>query len=302
MIKIISAAILGLLLVSCGPPQDGHGTREYNNGTYVGEWKDGNMHGQGTFTSTKGTQYVGAWKHGKMHGEGTYTFASGNQYRGKWKNDSQWTGKEYDKDGNILSTITNGSNLLAVIEENVTNRLASGGADYDKGMAAYKSGDYSTALRYMRPLAEQGNADAQHNLGVMYGDGDGVPQDDKTTLKWWTLAAEQGRAKSQFNLGWLYERGDGVPQDYKTAVKWYTLAAEQGDADAQLNLGGMYGKGRGVLQDNIYAHMWVHIAASSGDTDASSYRDEIAKEMTPAQIEKAEKLARECVAKKYKGC
>jgi TPR repeat protein len=266
MIKIISAAILGLLLVSCGPPQDGHGTREYNNGTYVGEWKDGNMHGQGTFTSTKGTQYVGAWKHGKMHGEGTYTFASGNQYRGKWKNDSQWTGKEYDKDGNILSTITNGSNLLAVIEENVTNRLASGGADYDKGMAAYKSGDYSTALRYMRPLAEQGNADAQHNLGVMYGDGDGVPQDDKTTLKWWTLAAEQG------------------------------------DADAQLNLGGMYGKGRGVLQDNIYAHMWVHIAASSGDTDASSYRDEIAKEMTPAQIEKAEKLARECVAKKYKGC
>ncbi len=139
MIKIISAAILGLLLVSCGPPQDGHGTREYNNGTYVGEWKDGNMHGQGTFTSTKGTQYVGAWKHGKMHGEGTYTFVSGNKYIGESKNDSQWTGKEYDKDGNIISAITNGKEMLAVIEENVTNRLASKGSTEMNAIAGFLS-------------------------------------------------------------------------------------------------------------------------------------------------------------------
>ena len=84
MKKVIAAAILCLLLVSCGPPQDGHGTYEYNNGTYVGEYKDGNMHGQGTFTSTKGTQYVGAWKHGKMHGEGTYTWSSGSRYEGTY--------------------------------------------------------------------------------------------------------------------------------------------------------------------------------------------------------------------------
>ena len=97
------------------------------------------MHAQGTFTSTKGTQYVDAWKHGKMHGEGTYTFVSGNKYIGEWKNDSQWTGKEYDKDGNIISAITNGKEMLAVIEENVTNRLASKGSTEMNAIAGFLS-------------------------------------------------------------------------------------------------------------------------------------------------------------------
>ena len=60
---------------------------------------------------------------------------------------------------------------------------------------------------------------------------EGVPQDDKTAVKWWTLAAEQGDADAQNNLGFMYNNGRGVPQDDKTAVKWYTLAAEQGYAD-----------------------------------------------------------------------
>ena len=81
-----------------------------------------------------------------------------------------------------------------------------------------------------------------------------------------------------------------------------TLAAEQGHPHAQFVLGIMYDHGQGVPQGNMYAYMWWHIAASSGDKDASKYRDDIAKEMTPAQIEKAQKLARECVAKKYKDC
>jgi TPR repeat protein len=85
-------------------------------------------------------------------------------------------------------------------------------------------------------------------------------------------------------------------------VKWYRLAAEQGHADAQNNLGWMYGNGTGVIQDNVYAHMWFNIAASSGDEDASKNRDSVAKRMTPADISTAQKLARECVRKKYKGC
>jgi len=85
-------------------------------------------------------------------------------------------------------------------------------------------------------------------------------------------------------------------------VKWYTLAAEQGDARAQYNLGQMYRKGEGVSQDYVYAHMWANIAASNGDEDSGNLRDEVAKEMTPAQIENAEQLARECVRKEYKGC
>lgn len=107
---------------------------------------------------------------------------------------------------------------------------------------------------------------------------------------------------AQYNLALMYGNGEGVLQDDKTAVKWYTLAAEQGHASAQSNLGVMYGNGDGVLQDNLYAHMWWNIAASIGNEDASHNRDVIAKETTPADISKAQQLARECVAKNYKGC
>ena len=64
----------------------------------------------------------------------------------------------------------------------------------------------------------------------------------------------------------------------------------------------MYEYGEGVIQDNAYAHMWSNIAASNGDETAKTNRDMIAEQMTPAQIEEAQKLARECVAKEYKGC
>jgi TPR repeat protein len=101
----------------------------------------------------------------------------------------------------------------------------------------------------------------------------------------------------------MCDNGTGVTQDDKTAVTWYRLAAEQGDADAQSNLGVMYGIGKGVIQDYVYAHVWLSIAASSGEGgNASKNRDVIAKRMNPAQISKAQKLARECVRNKYKGC
>jgi TPR repeat protein len=176
------------------------------------------------------------------------------------------------------------------------------GADFDKGLAAYESGDFATALREWRPLAEQGNADAQFNLGVMYYKGRGVPKNYKTAVKWYTLAAEQGNASAQFYLGLMYRRGKGVPKNYKTALKWYTLAAEQGHAFAQFGLGIMYDHGQGVPQDPVYAHMWMQIAEASGYENASKNRNIVAKQMTATQIEKAQKLASECIAKKYKGC
>jgi uncharacterized protein len=175
-------------------------------------------------------------------------------------------------------------------------------ADFQKGFAAYQSGDFATALREWTPLAKQGNAAAQFNLGFMYDNGKGVPQDYKTAVKWYRLAAEQGDAGAQVNLGMRYKKGQGVIQDYKTAVKWYRLAAEQGNAGAQSNLGFMYAVGEGVIQDNVYAHMWWNIAASSGKKDAVTNRDIVAGKMTPADISTAQKLARECVRKKYKGC
>ena len=101
------------------------------------------------------------------------------------------------------------------------------GADFQKGLTAYESGDYATALREWEPLAEQGNVPLQFILGLMYRKGQGVPQDPKSAVRWYKLAAEQGFANAQFDLGVMYSKGQGVPQNYKTAVKWYRLAAEQ---------------------------------------------------------------------------
>jgi uncharacterized protein len=174
--------------------------------------------------------------------------------------------------------------------------------DFQKGVAAYHSGDYATALREWRPLAEQGDASAQTNLGLMYDRGLGVPQDYAEAMKWYRLAAEQGEVSAQFNLGLMYDRGLGVPQDYAEAMKWYRLAAEQGDASAQTNLGLMYDIGLGVLQDNVMAYMWYNIAAANGHKEAGKWRDERAGLMTSADISKAQSMARECMSSNYKNC
>ncbi len=86
-------------------------------------------------------------------------------------------------------------------------------------------------------------------------------------------------------------------------MKWFRLAAEHGNAKSQYNLGFMYYEGQGVIEDNVYAHMCWNIAASSGkNKSASKNRDIVAEIMTPAQIAEAQKLAHECVRKKFKGC
>ena len=164
--------------------------------------------------------------------------------------------------------------------------------------AAYVKQDYATALRLFRPLADQGDAEAQSMLGLMYDVGRGVPHDHAQALKWYRLAADRGNAWAQFNLGLMYDNGRGVPQDYAQAVKWYRLAADQGYAWAQNNLGNMYELGQGVPQDYVEAHKLFNLAAasvSSGDTRerAVKNRDRVAGMMTPAQIAEAQKRAGE---------
>ncbi|MBF0460390.1 MAG: SEL1-like repeat protein [Magnetococcales bacterium] len=113
----------------------------------------------------------------------------------------------------------------------------------------------------IRKAAEQGVAGAQNNLGWMYTNGRGVPQDDKEAVNWYRKAAEQGVAEAQYNLGKSYAQGEGVPQDYKEAVKWFRMAAEQGNAEGQHGLGMNYGSGRGVPQDDKEAVKWYRKAA-----------------------------------------
>src|SRR5262249_19029459 len=82
-----------------------------------------------------------------------------------------------------------------------------------RGKAAYDRQDYLTAFREWLPLAQQGYAPAQHNLGVMYSEGRGVAQDDALALSWHLQAAVQGYAPAQHNLGQMYEQGRGVARD-----------------------------------------------------------------------------------------
>ena len=175
-------------------------------------------------------------------------------------------------------------------------------ADFNKGLKAAQSGDFKTALAEWTPLAEQGHASGQYNLGVMYDEGYGVPENDKTAVKWYTKAAEQGHASGQYNLGVMYERGRGVPENDKTAVKWYTKAAEQGYGDAQTNLGFMYQYGDGVLTDYRRAYMWYNLGSYNGNELGGENKDNLAKEMTPADLSKAQDMSSLCLESNYTDC
>jgi hypothetical protein len=138
----------------------------------------------------------------------------------------------------------------------------------DEAYRALTVGNYAKAAKLFRPLAEHGDADAQGYLGF------------------------------------IYKEGNGVPQDYKKAVRWYRLAAEQGDADAQMRLGLMYADGLGVPQDYVLAHMWTNISAANEKNVKNGVfvRNDLAKQMTNAQIAMAQELARKCIANNLKGC
>jgi uncharacterized protein len=197
--------------------------------------------------------------------------------------------------------------------------------------AAFNRGDYDTAMRLYRPLAESGNADAQWALGILYRGGGRSEPNYVEALKWFKLAANQGHIQAQLHLGEIYQVGlFGVSEDKAEAAKWYRLAAlqgdaraqnilggmyylrrdyaeasewfrkaaDQGDAAAQSWLGGMYYEGRGVLQNYVQAHMWLNLAA----TNSHSAKERnlairnlalITSKMTSAQIAEAQKLASE---------
>ena len=187
--------------------------------------------------------------------------------------------------------------------------------NFNAAYDAQTKGDYVTALRLYRPLAQQGNDSAQFNLGRMYANGQGVTQDYAEAVSWYRKAAEQGNAFAQFDLGLLYEKGRGggaqnyaeavlwyrkaadhgnafaqfhlglsyasgrgVTQDYAEAVSWYRKAAEQGNAFAQLNLGFQYASGSGVAREYVPAYMWFNLAVLRFDASDREYRDKAMEE------------------------
>lgn len=213
------------------------------------------------------------------------------------------------------------------------------GAAQDRalGMAAYEAGDYATAVKEWRSLAESGDARSQALIGNMYHSGLGVPQnyveafnwhkkaaeqgltiservlgemystgqgtikDNTEAVKWLSKAAEQGDAKAQKRLSLIYQYGGGI-EDKAKALSWLTKAAKQGDAQAQSNLGYQYGFGIDVPQDFITGHMWSNLAAANGYLDAVKHRKAFASVMTPADISEAQRRATVCIESRYADC
>ena len=155
--------------------------------------------------------------------------------------------------------------------------------------------DHAQAAYWNYLAANQGDALAQYNLGVMFNEGKGVIQDDAEALRWQRMSAEQGYVNAQFNLGLMFSRGVGVIRDDTEAAHWFRLAAEQGHALAQRILGVMYYEGKGVPEKNIVqAYAWLTLAAAAqAEGGAVKFRDGISDVMTAAQIAEAEALALE---------
>jgi TPR repeat protein len=176
-------------------------------------------------------------------------------------------------------------------------------ADPDAGVDAWERGDYATAYREWKPLAEQGDSDAQYNLGTWYYHlekdyanaarwlsesaqqghplaqhdlgtlfalGQGVPQSDGDAARWYQLAAEQGHPMAQYNLGASYYSSDGVPQDFAQAAALFRKAAMAHIVMAQQNLGSMYVQGLGVEQNYQEAAKWFERAAEQSVREALS--------------------------------
>jgi TPR repeat protein len=137
-----------------------------------------------------------------------------------------------------------------------------------KGDDAYHQKNYAEALFWYRNAADQGNAQANGNIGRLYFLGQGVPVDYGEALRWSQQAAAQDNPRGEATIGILYEYGRGVAQDYGKAMRWLRRAADQGNADAQLDIGVLYECGRGVAQDYGEAILWYRKAADQGNADA----------------------------------
>ena len=109
---------------------------------------------------------------------------------------------------------------------------------------------------------------------------------------WFQKAADQGHADAQNNLGIMYYEGEGVSRDFVKAAHWFRQSAEQGNADAQYNLGTMYEDGEGVPVDLVQAYQWFLLSAKQGDDDAKAACEHLVNRLSLAQLAEGKRLAK----------
>jgi uncharacterized protein len=123
-----------------------------------------------------------------------------------------------------------------------------------------------------------------------------MPNADENVEQKIRIKAEQGDAEAQNNLGVLYASGRGAAKDDKQATFCYRKAADQGEAMAQFNLGRMYFNGTGVPKDYVQAYLWTNLAAAQELKQVVNMRDSLVKALTSSQIEAGQKLASKWIA------
>lgn len=106
---------------------------------------------------------------------------------------------------------------------------------FEQSLEAYDKKDYKTAFAGFKSSAEQGNANAQFHLALMFAEGKGVPKDDQQVAFWYCRAAEQGNVSAQYNLGLIYAYGVGVPEDVEKAYFWWLLSSTDGNQTSVRN-------------------------------------------------------------------
>ena len=145
----------------------------------------------------------------------------------------------------------------------------------EKGNAAYRAEDYKQALIWYSKAADQGNAEAQAMVGILYARGLGVERNDAQALQWFFKAANHGSARALSLLGDMYSGGRGVQKDdekaadfYSRAAQLFQLLAQLDDPSAQVSLGFAYLTGRGVEKDYKRAFEMFKSAANKEDQSA----------------------------------
>ncbi len=166
-------------------------------------------------------------------------------------------------------------------------------AYFEAGIAAYEANDLPLANKEFLAAANEGHADSQFNLAVMFEHGIGVGKDEKEAVDWYGKSAAQGNAAAQFNLGVLYENGRGTKVDFAKANEWYRKASVQGDALAIGNLGMLYVRGQGVKENKI-AGVALLIVSSTEDPSPENHAKQnitATRGLTSEMVVKAQALS-----------
>ena len=175
-------------------------------------------------------------------------------------------------------------------------------ADLKKGLDAANNKDYETAFNEWLPLAKEGDAWAQYNIGQMYRQGHGLESNSEIAFEWYLKAAKQGLGIAQFAVAASYSNADGVAKDYNEAFKWFNLSARQQNYSAQYQLGRIYYYGAGKEKNNILSHMWVNIASFNGSNDAKDFLISLSEKLDPSDKIIAREMARDCIRSFYINC